>query len=144
QSNNFAGQPSGVTLINIAGVGTAQATVDYASLAVSAGQSISKAVNFPNPAGTGYSHPSGTGHSTIQFQLTRPAQDYSINIYTLSADLVRKVGKDAITVNITRSADLKWVYEYVWDLTNGDGAHVAPGVYLYLIRADGESKSGKA
>jgi M6 family metalloprotease-like protein len=142
-SNNFAGQPSGVSLVNIAGAGTATMTADIVALAVSAGQSISKAVNYPNPAGKGYSHPSGEGHTTIQFQLTRPAQDYSINIYTLSADVVKKIGKDAITLNITRSSDLKWVYEYEWDLKNGDGVHVAPGVYLVLIRADGETKSIK-
>ena len=144
QSNNFAGQPSGVTIVNISGVGSATASAQVAALAVSAGQSITKLLNYPNPAGKGYPHPSGEGHTTIQFQLTRPAQDYSINIYTLSAELVRKVSKDDIVLNITRSADQKWVYEYDWDLKNGNGAHVAPGVYLYLIRADGQNKSGKA
>ena len=122
--------------------------MDVSALSVSAHQSISKVINYPNPAGKGYAHPSGEGHTTIQFQLTRPAQDYGINIYTLSADLVKKIGKDDIQLQVGtttgRSADYKWVYEYVWDLTNGDGRHVAPGVYLYMIRADGESKSGKA
>jgi M6 family metalloprotease-like protein len=144
QSNNFAGQPSGVSMVNISGIGTATASAQVAALAVSAGQSISKVINYPNPAGKGYAHPNGEGNTTIQFQLTRPAQDYTINIYTLSGDLVRKIGKDDITLNITRSADQKWVYEYVWDLKNGDGKHVAPGVYLYLIRADGQNKSDKA
>ncbi len=144
QSDNFDGDPSGVSILNISGVGGATASFTVAALAVSAGQSISKLVNYPNPAGKGYSHPSGEGNTTIQFQLTRPAQDYSLNLYTLSADLVRKVPKSDITLNITRSADHKWVYEYLWNLTNSDGAHVAPGVYLYLIRADGETKSGKA
>jgi M6 family metalloprotease-like protein len=144
QSDNFAREPSGVSIVNISGVGTALVSMDVASLGVSGGQRISKIINFPNPAGKGYPHPSGEGHSTIQFQLTRPAQDYSINIYTLSADLVRKVNKSDITLNILKSADLKWVYEYDWNLTNGNSAHVAPGVYLYMIRADGETKSGKA
>ena len=144
QSDNFAGDPSGVSIVNISGVGTHTATLNVVALDVSASQSILKAVNYPNPAGKGYSHPSGEGNSTIQFQLSRPAKEYSINLYTLSADLVRKIPKADITLNITRSADYKWVYEYLWNLTNGDGAHVAPGVYLYLIRADGESKSGKA
>src|SRR5262249_43700844 len=132
KSDNFAGQPSGISIVNISGVGSTQATMQVAALAVSAGQSIAKVINYPNPAGNGYSHPSGEGHTTIQFWLTRPAQDYSINLYTLSADLVRKIPKEDITLNITRSADNKWVYEYDWDLKNGDGAHVAPGTYLYL------------
>ena len=36
------------------------------------------------------------------------------------------------------------VYEYDWDLKNGNGAMVMPGVYLYLIRADGLHDSNKA
>jgi M6 family metalloprotease-like protein len=144
KSDNFAGDPSGVSIVNISGIGTATVSMDVAALDVSANQKFSKVANFPNPAGKGYAHPNGPSRTTLQFQITRPAQDYSINIYTLSGDLVRKIGKDDITLNIDRSADLKWVYEYEWDLTNQDGKHVAPGVYLYLMRADGESKSGKA
>src|SRR5262249_17803939 len=95
-------------------------------------------------AGKGYAHPNGEGHATLQAQLTRPASDFGITLYTLSGDLVRKIGKNDVSLNVDRSADDKWVYEYVWDLKNGDGQMVAPGVYLYLIRADGKSKSGKA
>lgn len=144
RSNSFNNETSGITLVNISGVGGATATFEVANLAVTPGQRILKLINYPNPAGKGYSHPSGEGHTTFQFQLGRPADDYQINIYTLAGEMVRKVNKDAITLNITRSADEKWVYEYDWDLKNGDGAHVAPGVYLYLIRADGHSKSNKA
>ena len=77
-------------------------------------------------------------------QLTRPASDFGFNIYTLSGELVRKVGSNEIALNLDRSGDNKWVYEFVWDLKNGDGAMVAPGVYLYLARADGKSQSTKA
>lgn len=144
KSDNFEGEPSGVTIVNITGVGGASANLQVANLAVTGSQTISKAINYPNPAGKGYTHPSGENHTTIQFQLTRPANDYEINVYTLSGDLVRKINKEAITVNIDRSQDLKWVYEFNWDLKNGDGELVAPGVYLYLVRADGHSKSQKA
>jgi len=143
-SNNFSGQASGISLVNIAGVGTGNATSQVANLEVSASQSILKLINYPNPAGKGYAHPSGAGHTTIQMQLSRPANDYAINIYTLSGELVRKLGPSDIILNLERSADEKWVYEYVWDLKNGSGAMVAPGVYLYLARADGVSKSNKA
>ena len=143
-SNNFAGQPSGVSLVNITGVGSATAAFAVANLAVSAGQTILKVINYPNPAGKGYNSYPSPNHTTLQFQLSRPANDYQINIYTLSGDLVRKISKDAITLNINRSSDQKWVYEFDWDLTNGDGAMVAPGVYLYLVRADGQSQTAKA
>jgi hypothetical protein len=48
-----------------------------------------------------------------------------------------------VSLNLNRSSDAKWVYEFVWDLKNGDGAMVSPGVYLYLVRADGQTQSGK-
>ena len=143
-SNNFAGQPSGISIVNISGVGSATASLQVVNLGVAAGQKISKLTNYPNPAGKGYAHPNGEGHTTLQMQLTRPASDFGFNIYTLSGDLVRKIGMNDITLNTVRSADEKWVYEFVWDLKNGDGKMVAPGVYLYLARADGETKSGKA
>jgi len=143
RSDTFDGQPSGISLVSISGVGSTSASAQVANLVVTAGQSIAKLVNFPNPAGKGHAHPNGEGHTTIQAQLTRPASAYGINIYTLSGDLVRKVGISDVTLNLDRSADAKWVYEYVWDLKNGDGALVSPGAYLYLVRADGVSKSGK-
>ncbi len=138
-SNNFSGNPSGVNVVNMA-VSGANATFDVVNLAVTASQTILKALTYPNPAGKGYSHPSGEGHATVTLQLTRPSSDYSVNIYTLSGDLVQQVKEDAIALNITRSQDRKWIYEFVWDLKNGDGQHVAPGVYLILVRADGETK----
>ncbi|MFA5974875.1 MAG: M6 family metalloprotease domain-containing protein [Elusimicrobiota bacterium] len=144
QSNNFNGDASGISVVNISGVGTDTTRFDVANLAVTADQSISKVISYPNPAGKGYAHPSGEGHATLQFHLTRPANDYQINIYTLSGDLVRKISKEEIALNIDRSDNLKWVYEFVWDLKNGDGALVAPGVYLYLVRADNKSKGAKA
>jgi hypothetical protein len=142
-SDNFSAQPSGISIVNISGIGTGTASFQVVNLQVTASQSISKVASYPNPAGKGYPHPNGPGHVTLQMQLTRPATDVTINIYTLSGDLVRKLGKDEIALNTDRSTDDKWVYEYVWDLTNGDGKMVAPGVYLFLGRADGKSKSGK-
>jgi len=144
KSDNFSSQPTGISIVNISGVGTGSLTLTAADLTVAATQSILKLVNYPNPAGKGYAHLSGESHTTIQFQLSRPANSYSINIYNLSADLVRKVSQDEITLNINRSANNKWVYEFDWDLKNGDGAMVAPGVYIYLIRADGLTQTGKA
>ncbi len=145
KSDTFSGQPSGISIVSIvAGAGISPATFEVVNLSVTASQIIKKAISYPNPAGKGYAHPMGEGHATIQFHLGRPANDYQINIYTLSGDLVRKVPLSDISLNTERSFNEKWVYEYVWDLKNGNGEFVAPGVYLYLIRADGESKSSKA
>lgn len=144
-SNLFDGSPTGIILANIQGVGTNAVTVDAASLSGTDTLTILKLTSYPNPAGTGYPHPNGPGHATIQLQLSRPASDYQVNIYTLSGDLVRKIGQNDISFQLlNRSTNDKFVYEYVWDLTNGNGAHVAPGVYLLLARADGQSKSAKA
>jgi len=142
KSDTFGGQPSGITIVNIA-IAAGSAAFNVVNLAVGAAQAIVKAINYPNPAGKGYRHLLGDNHTTIQFILTKPANEYEMNLYTLSGDLVRKIGKDAIRLNVDRSGDQKWIYEFDWDLKNGDGADVAPGVYLYLVRADGEKKSGK-
>jgi M6 family metalloprotease-like protein len=142
-SNNFSSQGSGVSVVDISGVGGLTATLIVSISSMTSGQHIAKVINYPNPAGKGYPHSSGEGHTTIQFQLNRVAQDWSINIYTLSGDLVRKINKDQIHYKSLREDDFRFVYEYIWDLTNENGKHVAPGVYLYMIRADGESKSGK-
>jgi M6 family metalloprotease-like protein len=143
-SDDFSGLPSGISLVKIAGVGSATATSQVTNITATAGQNILKLINYPNPAGKGYPHPSGAGHTTIQIQLTRPANDLSIQIYTLNGDLVKKIGLSDVTLNLNRSTNNQWVYEYVWDLTNGNGAMVAPGVYLYLLRADGSTQSNKA
>lgn len=144
KSDAFGGSPSGISIVRVvAGTGVNPATFEVVNLGVTATQTIKKLISWPNPAGKGYTHPSGEGHATIQFQLGRPAQDTSLNLYTLSGDLVRKVASSEISLNTDRSADERWVYEFNWDLTNGNGQHVAPGVYLYLLRVDGQSQSNK-
>jgi len=130
--------------LNISGVGQAAAAADITNIASSASQGIIQVVNFPNPAGDGYAHPSGEGHTTVQFQTAKVAQEYAIHIYTLAGQLVRKVTQSEVGLNLSRSSDLKWVYEFDWDGKNGDGIHVASGVYLYLVKVDGETKVGKA
>jgi len=145
-SNLFDGTPTGIIVANMEGIGTNSVSFDAADITGDAAVSVLKVTSYPNPAGAArYAHPSGPGHTTIQFQLSKPANDYQINIYTLSGDLVRKIGRDEISFELLeRSTNSKFVYEYIWDLTNGDGAHVAPGVYLMLVRADGQTKSAKA
>ena len=143
KSDTYDNQVSGISVLNIT-VSGGTAAFDVLNLAPANSQAILKVINYPNPAGKGYPHPKGEGYTTLQFQLSRPASDYQINIYTPSGDLVRKFGTQDIRANGERSADQKFVYEVDWDLKNGDGKLVAPGAYLILTRADGQSKSSKA
>src|SRR5213075_3080411 len=53
-SDNFNRQPSGVSVVNISGVGGATATMDVLISSTTSGQNISKVINYPNPAGKGY------------------------------------------------------------------------------------------
>ena len=147
QSRLFDGSATGIIVANIHGIGTDTVSFDAANLKGTGGASILKVAIYPNPAGAAkYPHPSGPGHATLQFQVSKAVNDCQMNIYTLSGDLVRKIGKDEIAFQLlgNRSTDYKFIYEYVWDLKNGDGAQVAPGVYLILVRADGQSGSTKA
>jgi M6 family metalloprotease-like protein len=143
KSDTYGGQPSGISVLNIT-VSGGITNFDVLNLIPSDSQTILKVINYPNPAGKGYAHTKGEGNTTLQFQLSRPATDYRINIYTPSGDLVRKYGPSEIRANGDRSLDRKFVYEVDWDLKNGDGKQVAPGAYIILIRADGQSKSNKA
>jgi len=143
QSDTFAGQPSGISVLNIS-VSGSHSSFDVLNLAPGNTQTILSVINYPNPAGKGYPHPKGEGYTTLQFQLTRPASDFQINVYTPSGELVRKFGKTDIRAIGDRSLDRKFVYEVDWDLKNGDGKMVAPGTYLIMARADGQKKTNKA
>src|SRR5439155_14174969 len=68
KSDNFNAQHSGINLVNISGVGGPTASMRVVNLLVTGGQSISRVINFPNPAGKGYPHPNGEGHTTLQMQ----------------------------------------------------------------------------
>jgi len=142
-SDTYEQQVSGISVLNI-NVSGGNATFDVLNLEPGSTQSILKVTSYPNPAGKGYPHPKGEGYATLQFQSTRPASDYQINIYTPSGDLVRQYGNQDIRANGDRSADERFIYEVDWDLKNGDGKMVAPGAYIIMFRVDGQSKSSKA
>jgi len=80
-------------------------------------------------------------------KIMSPANFVCVQIRVCQKDIVgRKLTKTVLlskSGNINRSGDNKWVYEYTWDLKNGDGNMVAPGVYFYLVRVDGNNKTGK-
>ncbi|MFA5183140.1 MAG: Ig-like domain-containing protein [Syntrophales bacterium] len=78
---------------------------------------------FPNPF-----KPSA-GHSTVTFT-NLPAQCV-IKIFTLSGELAK-------TINETNGTG-----QYVWDVKNESGEGLASGLYLYVIKSNTETKTGK-
>lgn len=90
------------------------------------GADINLAHAFPNP------YIPSEGHSGITFsQLTSVA---TINIFTLSGELVKKLEKDDVSTD-----RLAWS-----PVTNVEGQPVASGIYIYIIRSgNGQTKTGK-
>ena len=78
---------------------------------------------FPNPF-----KPSA-GHTTITFT-NLPAQS-AIKIFTLSGDLAK-------TINETSGTG-----QYIWDVKNEAGENLTSGLYFYVIKGSGETKTGK-
>ncbi|MFC1501408.1 M6 family metalloprotease domain-containing protein [Elusimicrobiota bacterium] len=144
QSNSYTGVPTGITLAQIV-LMASRATASIASFSAAQSVSFSKIINYPNPAGQGYSHPkSGSGIiTTIVFKSPRPPIDLSMTIYNLVGEKVLSIPNGGFTFQINKSDDYDWVYEYDWNGKNQSGDDVPPGLYLYRIRADSEKKAGK-
>ncbi|MBT9169263.1 MAG: Immune inhibitor A [Syntrophomonadaceae bacterium] len=145
-SNAYNGQPSGVA---IGGFNFHLSSVTFSIDKILASPTLAllKAINYPNPAGRGYFHPRAGIMTTINFQMSRPAQSMNLAIYNLSGERILNVPKDKLALRmgsgIGGSSDGKWVYEYDWDGKDESGNPVAPGIYLYRLRADNQVKVGK-
>jgi len=140
-SNTFGGQTTGISLANIT-IGSGWAKFALAKIASANTVSISKIVNFPNPAGTGYPARPNT-LTTLAFDFTKPPQNMDVAIYNLPGEKVKTIPGDRLKFNVLASSDYKWVYEYDWDGKNDDGENVAQGMYFYRLKADGMTKIGK-
>lgn len=79
---------------------------------------VSMGMSFPNPFGT---------FSAIQFTLGRDAR-VELGIYDAGGRLVRSL------IDGTRSAG---VHRATWDGRDGNGERVAPGLYFYVLDAEG-------
>jgi hypothetical protein len=87
---------------------------------------LDEVINYPNPFDmTKYDH--------INFGPLPIDDDLEIRIYTLDAELVR----------VLDSGDEIVGGQATWDGENEDGERVASGIYIYLVRCDGEKKVGK-
>jgi len=147
-SNSYSGQTSAITITGIVFPGglASFALSNYAQENI---LSISKVINYPNPAGPAYpvssQKASGT-MTTIALNLTRSPQKLSLTIYDLAGEKVRQVAGGSIRFRSDAggpTGNNKWVYEYDWDGKNDSGAAVADGVYLYRVTADDQMKIGK-
>jgi M6 family metalloprotease-like protein len=153
QSNTFGGQPSGVTIASISGVGGASVSSVVAFIKATTGVNVLKAVNYPNPAGDPSKYPTRAGApagtlTTLVLQLTRPVEagEIELDIYNLNGDRVRSVSGADIALKLGTgepSTDFKWVYEYDWSGRNDAGDDVVSGVYLYRFKAGSETTTGK-
>ncbi|MFH1783634.1 MAG: M6 family metalloprotease domain-containing protein [bacterium] len=129
----YNGTDSSITVIDISGVGGASITASITAVEFVEPFAFTKVISYPNP--------SYDGNTTISFTITVPATTRSLSIYTLSGDLVKNVGKNDIIS--TSTSDNRVVYSYSWDGKNNDGKEVFSGIYLYLIKAGEQKKTGK-
>lgn len=88
-------------------------------------EGLSKVVCYPNPARNGYVY--------ITNLPTSP-RDFSLEIFTMTANIVKSFSADDTELNGDGVRRLKW------DCRNDDGQHVAPGIYLVLIKNDSKKK----
>jgi M6 family metalloprotease-like protein len=150
KSDLFSGAPSGLTVSNIAGVGSALASADVFFFAAGPSLGIQRVVNYPNPAGNASAYPVRTGAAsgtvtTLAVFLSQPvaADKIKVDIFSSEGDPVRAVAGTAIHLQSVGSADNRWVYEYDWDGRSDGGDDVAAGLYLYRFTAGGETKTGR-
>jgi immune inhibitor A len=144
ESNSYSGQSSGISIANMT-FSQNKANFSVSNIAMTAKTNITKIINYPNPAGKGYPHPSSASGiiTTFSLDFTRAPSDMSLTIYNAAGDKVIKITDNQFTLNLNASANNKIIYEYEWDGKNEDFEDVAPGLYFYRVKADNEVKSGK-
>jgi hypothetical protein len=81
--------------------------------------------SYPNPA---------RGTVTIAYSLPAAGGEYSLAVYDLTGRKVRVLASGAAAPG---------EFKATWDLTDGAGAAVAPGVYIYRLQAEGASAASR-
>jgi thermitase len=101
-----------------------------------AGRIVHMAMNYPNPF-----KPGEENYTTIYFTTKRAVVDKSIGIYNLAGEIVLNV--EGSSIYMDKWYDDGYVYKYEWDGKNDSGERVASGIYIYVVNADGNKKTGK-
>ena len=114
-------------------------------LVMSSVLNIAGITSYPNPAGAGYFHPRSGVLATINFRLSRTPLDMNLSIYNITGERILTVTKDRFSarMGIGGSSDENFVYEFDWDGRDESGSPVAPGIYIYRLKADNQIKTGK-
>ena len=143
-SDTFTGQPTGITITDFR-LSTGYAEAKSTKLGVTTSIALTKATSYPNPAGKGYPHPRQSIGiiSTIVFHASQPPRVLTMGLYTLAGERLLTVPKSGFNLQLAKSGDYSWVYEFDWNGKNESAEAVAPGLYFYRIKADKEIKAGK-
>jgi hypothetical protein len=79
-------------------------------------------LNFPNPMGE---------VTTFYFELTAPAEQFNLDIFTLSGRRVWSFSRPGMSADSYPNSDI----QITWDGRDADGDRVATGVYVYKVTA---------
>jgi hypothetical protein len=107
---------------------TAQFSIKLVS---SSRMAINDLLNYPNPM-------KGRSNTTFFFELTAPANRFSLEIFTLSGKKIRSFVGENLGADNYPNRD----FEAVWDGRDADGDEVATGVYIYKATALPQSGGG--
>lgn len=138
QSDSYTDGPSKITLSEFLGSGTAAMTAKLFAIPATVNMVFNKMFNYPNPVKNALS-------STIRTVFSRNVTTATLRLYTVSGELV--IEKALAQNDALSSSANEWIYEYVWDLRNSDGAAVGSGIYFYVVSAkvnsQTQTKTGK-
>ncbi|MCK4236509.1 MAG: hypothetical protein KAX38_05280 [Candidatus Krumholzibacteria bacterium] len=90
---------------------------------------IQSASNYPNPF-----NPTTTIHAVFSGSSTSRDHYVDLRIYGVDGSLVRVLHQGIVTDS---------EFEIAWDGTNGNGAPVASGIYLFRLRSERDVATGK-
>lgn len=135
QSNAYNGLDSGTSLVNIAGAGGPTMLTDFFTIATATYSIVNNLINYPNP--------SRDGLVNIRFSLSRYTRDLALEIFNLAGEKIKEVPDLDLRLDLVKSSDKNWVYQYLWNGKNEFGEKVASGIYLYVLTAEGNRKIGK-
>ncbi|MGD8921886.1 MAG: type IX secretion system sortase PorU, partial [Candidatus Zixiibacteriota bacterium] len=83
---------------------------------------INELLNYPNPMNE---------RTTFYFELTQPASEFSLEIFTLSGKKIRSFNQNSLPADNYPNS----IFDLEWDGRDADGDRVATGVYIYKAAA---------
>jgi immune inhibitor A len=136
QSNGYDGKVSGISVLNINGVGNNFMTMNYTLLQSTVAQEIKKLYAYPNPV-------IGDNPATIVILCSKHPENGKLRIFNIAGELVYEKGVTDSDLIFNNSSDYNWEYSSDWDCKNTYGQKVASGIYIYLFTSDNDKKTGK-